>query len=121
MAFWQAIPARIARAVLLSRLTGEGIGLRGVDDGGLALMQTVLTPGPSPVERARGEDATDAGRNRRGHARTRPVRRSGAATVDYVLILAVIMPLVLMSIVASRQIMGLAFEFLCVLVSWPFM
>jgi hypothetical protein len=51
----------------------------------------------------------------------RPAVRSGVATIDYVLILAVIMPLVLMAIIASRQILGLAFEFLCVLVSWPFM
>jgi hypothetical protein len=38
-----------------------------------------------------------------------------------VLILAVIMPLVLVAIIMSRQILGLAYEFLCVLVSWPFM
>lgn len=50
-----------------------------------------------------------------------PVRRPGAASVDYVLILAVILPLVLISIAMSRQIMGLAYEFLCVLVAWPFM
>ncbi len=49
------------------------------------------------------------------------LHRRGAASVDYVLILAVILPLVLMSIVASRQILGLAYEFLCVVVSWPFM
>jgi len=51
----------------------------------------------------------------------RPVRRRGSAAVDYVLILAVILPLVLISIVMSRQILGLAYEFLCVLVAWPFM
>jgi len=47
--------------------------------------------------------------------------RRGSASIDYVLILAVILPLVLLSIVASRQILGLAYEFLCVVVSWPFM
>jgi hypothetical protein len=53
--------------------------------------------------------------------RRHPCRRAGAATVDYVLILAFIMPLVLISIVLSREILRLAYEFLCVLVSWPFM
>ncbi len=48
-------------------------------------------------------------------------RRSGAASVDYVLILAFIIPLVGISIAMSRQIMGLVYEVLCVLVSWPFM
>jgi len=50
-----------------------------------------------------------------------PRLRAGSATIDYVLILAVIMPLVLVAIIMSRQILGLAYEFLCVLVSWPFM
>ncbi len=53
--------------------------------------------------------------------RVRRVPKRGAASVDYVLILAVILPLVLISITMSRQIMGLAYEFLCVLVAWPFM
>jgi hypothetical protein len=53
--------------------------------------------------------------------RRSPAQRLGAATLDYVLILAVILPLVLISIFLSRQILGLAYEFLCVLVAWPFM
>jgi len=53
--------------------------------------------------------------------RRSPVQRLGAATLDYVLILAVILPLVLISIFLSRQILRLAYEFLCVLVAWPFM
>ena len=57
---------------------------------------------------------------RKGKVR-RSARRVGASTVDYVLILAVMMPMVAWSIWASRQILGLAYEFLCVLVSWPFM
>lgn len=49
------------------------------------------------------------------------VCRRGAASLDYVLILAVILPLVAMSIALSKQVMGLAYEVLCVVVSWPFM
>jgi len=47
--------------------------------------------------------------------------RRGAASLDYVLILAVILPLVAMSIALSKQVMALAYEVLCVVVSWPFM
>jgi len=43
------------------------------------------------------------------------------SSIDYVLILGVILPLVAACIALSRQILGLAFEFLCVLVTWPFM
>jgi hypothetical protein len=53
--------------------------------------------------------------------RRKSTRRSGAASVDYVLILAFIIPLVGISIAMSRQILGLVYEVLCVLVSWPFM
>lgn len=47
--------------------------------------------------------------------------RKGAASLDYVLILAVLLPLVALSIALSKLVMGLAYEVLCVLVSWPFM
>jgi len=47
--------------------------------------------------------------------------RKGAASLDYVLILAVLLPLVALSIAMSKLVMGLAYEVLCVLVSWPFM
>ncbi len=47
--------------------------------------------------------------------------RRGVSSIDYVLILGVILPLVAACIALSRQILGLAFEFLCVLVTWPFM
>jgi len=52
--------------------------------------------------------------------RPRP-QRQGLASLDYVLILAVILPMVAATITFGRQVMRLVYEFLCVLVSWPFM
>ena len=48
-------------------------------------------------------------------------KRRGAASVDYVLILAVILPLVAWMMTAGRQIILLAYEMVCLLVAWPFM
>ena len=48
-------------------------------------------------------------------------RRRGAATLDYVLILAVILPLVAWMMTAGRRIILLAYEMVCLLVAWPFM
>ena len=47
--------------------------------------------------------------------------RAGAATVDYVLVLGVILPLAAFILWAGPTIMRLAYEMVCVLVSWPFM
>ena len=48
-------------------------------------------------------------------------RRAGLATLDYVLILCVVLPLVAFIMQIGPRIMGLAYEMVCVLVSWPFM
>ena len=48
-------------------------------------------------------------------------RRRGLASLDYVLILGVILPMVTFIIVNGRQIMRLVYEFLCVMVAWPFL
>ncbi len=48
-------------------------------------------------------------------------RRRGLASLDYVLILGVILPMVAFIIVNGRQIMRLVYEFLCVMVAWPFL
>ena len=56
-----------------------------------------------------------AGRHGRGHD------RSGVAALDYVLVLAVILPLVAFVMWIGPRIMQLAYEMVCVLVSWPFM
>ena len=49
------------------------------------------------------------------------IRRTGAAALDYVLVLGVIMPLAAFLFWAGPLIMNLAYEMVCVLVSWPFM
>ena len=51
-----------------------------------------------------------AGRNRRG-----------AAALDYVLILAAMLPIVLFIVMKGKRIMQLVWEMLCVMVSWPLM
>ena len=48
-------------------------------------------------------------------------RRAGAAAVDYVLVLGVILPLATFILWIGPRIIRLAYEMVCVLVSWPFM
>lgn len=48
-------------------------------------------------------------------------RRAGVASLDYVLVLGVVLPLVAFVLWAGPLIMRLAYEMVCVLVSWPFM
>jgi hypothetical protein len=48
-------------------------------------------------------------------------QRPGAAAVDYVLGLGVVLPLLVAVIPAGRRIMQLVFEFTCTVVAWPFM
>lgn len=47
--------------------------------------------------------------------------RGGAASVDYILGLGVVLPLLLIAIPASRRIMQLVFEFAATMAAWPFM
>ena len=47
-------------------------------------------------------------------------RRRGSATLDYVLVLGVILPLAAFLFCVGPQIIRLAYEMVCVLVSWPF-
>ena len=51
---------------------------------------------------------------------SRPNRR-GAAVVDYMLAIGVVLPLMLIAIPAARRMMQLIFELSCTLVAWPFM
>ena len=53
--------------------------------------------------------------------RRKGVRRSGASTLDYVLILGVILPMVAVIIRDGGRAIRLAYEMMCALVSWPFM
>lgn len=47
--------------------------------------------------------------------------RAGAATVDYVLILAVVLPMVAFLMWAGPRTIRLAYDLTSLLVSWPFM
>jgi hypothetical protein len=47
--------------------------------------------------------------------------RAGAASLDYVLVLGVALPLVGFILLAGPKIIRLAYEMTCVMVSWPFM
>lgn len=47
--------------------------------------------------------------------------RRGVATLDYVLLLAIVLPMATFALWASPRIMNLVYEMTCVLVSWPFM
>ena len=49
------------------------------------------------------------------------LNRRGASALDYVLILAAMLPIVLFIVVKGKRIMQLVWEMLCVLVSWPLM
>ena len=48
-------------------------------------------------------------------------RRRGASSLDYVLILATMLPIVAFLITQGKKMMALVWEMLCVQVSWPFM
>lgn len=55
---------------------------------------------------------------RRGRA-TPP--RGGAATIDYVLVLCVVLPLAVIAVRIAPRLMLLVYEMFCVLVGWPLM
>ena len=47
--------------------------------------------------------------------------RRGAASLDYVLVLAVILPMIVFMMWSGPRIMRLAYDMVAMLVSWPFM
>lgn len=47
--------------------------------------------------------------------------RAGLASLDYVLILGVVLPMATFIMWVGPRIMRLAYEMVCVLISWPFM
>jgi hypothetical protein len=53
--------------------------------------------------------------------RSKPRRRAGASSLDYVLVLSVTVPLVAILMKMGTRIIQLAYEMVCVLISWPFM
>ena len=62
-----------------------------------------------------------ARRRRASRAASVGYRRSGVATLDYVLVLCVVLPLVVVIMRIGPRMMGLVYDMVCVLVSWPFM
>jgi hypothetical protein len=50
-----------------------------------------------------------------------PHRRAGVSTLDYILVLGVILPLVAFAIPAGKRIIQLSYEMVCTLVAWPMM
>ena len=48
-------------------------------------------------------------------------RRRGASSLDYVLILATMLPIVAILITKGKKMMALVWEMLSVQVSWPFL
>ena len=55
---------------------------------------------------------------RRGARRAR--RRGAASTLDYVLVLVVMLPMVVLVMFAGPHMMRAVYEMLCVMISWPF-
>lgn len=55
-------------------------------------------------------------RNPRHHS-----RRLGAATLDYILMLAIIFPLAAVVIPLGKLVIQLTYEMVCVFIAWPFL
>jgi len=62
-----------------------------------------------------------AGREKRLAGRRSVCRRRGAASLDYILVLGVILPLAVFVLWAAPHLMNLVYQMTSVLVSWPFM
>lgn len=56
-----------------------------------------------------------AGHSKTGH------RRAGVSTLDYILVLGVILPLLAFAIPTGKRIIQLTYEMVCTLVAWPMM
>jgi hypothetical protein len=52
---------------------------------------------------------------------SRQSARRGQASLDWILILAAMLPIVTFIITKGKRMMALVWEMLCVQVSWPFM
>jgi hypothetical protein len=48
-------------------------------------------------------------------------RRRGASTLDYILVLGIIMPLATVVVPTGIRILRSVYEMTCVLIAWPFM
>ena len=54
-------------------------------------------------------------------ARRTSLHRSGLSSLDYVLVLGVILPLATFIITKGKRMIQLVYEMIVVLISWPFM
>ncbi len=59
--------------------------------------------------------------SQQGRFGRRRAGRLGAATLDYVLLLGVIFPLVAFIVPTGKKMIQLAYEMACTLIAWPFM
>ena len=58
----------------------------------------------------------------RAHAgQTRSNRRAGASTLDYVLVLCVVLPLATIVVPVGMRIISRVYDMIAVTVSWPFL
>jgi len=55
------------------------------------------------------------------HNRRKLSRRAGLASLDYALILGVVLPMVAFILWSGPRIIRLVYEMVCTLISWPFM
>jgi hypothetical protein len=53
--------------------------------------------------------------------RFRGLQRGGAATLDYVLVLCVVLPMIAFVLGVGPRLIRMAYEMICVLIAWPFM
>ena len=60
-------------------------------------------------------------RSKKHRTRRESARRKGLASLDYVLIIGILLPLLAFIMSIGPQITQLVFEMVCVLVAWPFM
>jgi hypothetical protein len=56
----------------------------------------------------------------RGRRGPRARRRGAVGTLDYVLVLAVMLPMVVLVMWAGPRMIRAVYEMLCVMISWPF-
>lgn len=92
-----------------------GKGTSGMGRSGATRNSAARGTGASFGRRAKCLRPTPCGR------RGRRAGRTGAASLDYVLILGVILPMVAFILRVGPRMIRLAYEMVSVLVSWPFM
>ncbi len=72
---------------------------------------------PSVLRQAVAHGGEKRGGEKRG---PRPRRRGAVGTLDYVLVLAIVLPMVVLVMLAGPRMIRAVYEMLCVMISWPF-